>query len=92
MPPVSHYHVAVLHIAIASLPEVLQDTINLNAHELKFADTLKVVKQLFDDDIELTPADDSSTAVSARVGTTGVPQAELILHIRRHPPPPALLI
>ena len=36
-----------------TLPDVLQDTINLNFHELKFVDTLSVVKQLFDDDVEL---------------------------------------
>ena len=37
------------------LPEVIQDKIKLNNHELKFVDTLNVAKQRFDDDVELTP-------------------------------------
>ena len=55
-----------------SLPEVLQDKINLNVHELKFVETLNVVKQLFDDDIELTPADDSSTVAPTNISISDI--------------------
>ena len=44
-----------------SLPEVIQDKINLNIHELKFVDTLNLVKHWFDDDIELKPNEDANT-------------------------------
>ena len=55
-----------------SLPEVLQDKINLHVHELKFVDTLNVVKQLFGDDIELTPADDSSTVAPTNISISDI--------------------
>lgn len=55
-----------------SLPDVLQDKINLNVHELKLVDTLNVVKQLFDDDIELTPADDSSTVAPTNISISDI--------------------
>ena len=44
-----------------NLPEIIQDKINLNIHELKFVDTLNVVKQLFGDHIELMPDEDTNT-------------------------------
>ena len=47
-----------------SLPEILQDKINLNIHELKFVDTLNVVKHLFDDDIELKPLEDDINTIT----------------------------
>ena len=47
-----------------SLPEVLQDKINLNTHELKFVDTLNVVKHLFDDDVQLPPFDDDTNTIT----------------------------
>jgi len=63
----------VLYIrAMETLPEVLQDKINLNVHELKFVDTLNVIKQLFDDDIELTPADDSSTIAPTNISISDI--------------------
>jgi len=46
------------------LPEVIQHKINLNIHELKFVDTLNVVKHLFDDDIELKPLDDDINTIT----------------------------
>ena len=46
------------------LPEVIQHKINLNIHELKFVDTLNVVKHLFDDDIELKPLEDDINTIT----------------------------
>ena len=46
------------------LPETIQDIINLNIHEIKFADTLNVVKHLFDDDVELTPFEDDTNTIT----------------------------
>jgi len=55
-----------------NLPEVLQDKINLNVHELKFVDTLNVVKQIFDDDVELAPLDDASTTDPTNISISDI--------------------
>ena len=55
-----------------SLPEALQDKLNPNLHELKFVDTLNAVKQLFDDDIELTPAEETSTSTPTDISLSDV--------------------
>jgi len=47
-----------------SLPEVIQNKINLNIHESKFVDTLNVVKHLFDDDIEPKPFEDDNNTIT----------------------------
>ena len=47
-----------------SLPEILQDKINLNINELKFVDTLNVVKHLFDNDMELRPFEDDLNTIT----------------------------
>ena len=47
-----------------SLPDVLVDTIYHNVHEIKFSETLGVVKQLFDDDIELKPYNDEASTLT----------------------------
>ena len=55
-----------------SLPDVLQDKINLNVHELKFVDTLNVVKQLFDDDVELIATYDASTITPTNISISDI--------------------
>ena len=47
-----------------NLPEVLVDKIYHNVHELKFSETLTVVSQLFDDDLELKPDNDDVSTLT----------------------------
>ena len=46
------------------LPEVIVDTIYHNVHEIKFSETLTVVNQLFDDDVELKPDNDDASTLT----------------------------
>ena len=57
---------------MARLPEKNQDKININIHELKFVDTLNVVKHLFDDDIEMTPDEDTNTITPTDISQSDV--------------------
>ena len=54
------------------LLETIQDKINLNIHELKFVDTLNIVNQLFDDDLELKPNEDSNTIAPTDISVSYV--------------------
>ena len=47
-----------------NLPEVIVDKIYHDVHELKFIDTLNVVKQLFDDDMELKPNNEDTSTLT----------------------------
>ena len=54
------------------LPEPIQDKIDINIHDLKFVDTLNVVKHLFDGDIELKPDEDTNTITSTDISQSDV--------------------